>query len=78
MSAFAASAQDDYHIKDAQSYQREAAYYTKKGDWDRAKSNSRYAESALDSYKIQLRYARQADEKAAMYLKWAADALRKR
>ena len=29
----------------------------------------------LDNYKTQLRYAQKADEKAAMYLKWAADAL---
>ena len=34
-----------------------------------------YAESALDKYETQMRYARQADEKAAQYLKWAADAL---
>jgi len=64
-------------LKKAESYQREAAYYTKRGDIDRSKTQARYAESALDHYKTQLRYAQKADEKAAMYLKWAADALGK-
>lgn len=57
------------------SYQREAAYYTRQGDTDRAKTQMSYAESALDKYETQMSYARQADEKAAQYLKWAADAL---
>ena len=35
------------------------------------------AENEMDKYETQLRYATQADDKAAMYLRWAADALRK-
>ena len=31
----------------------------------------------MDKYKAQLRYASDADDKAAMYLRWAADALKK-
>ena len=38
---------------------------------------SRYGENEMDKYETQLRYAAQADDKAAMYLRWAADALRK-
>lgn len=73
----AVPAQDDYYLKKAQGYQREAAYYTRKGDLDRARSYSRYAENAMDDYKTQLRYAENADEKAATYLRWAAEALEK-
>lgn len=47
----------------------------KKGDIDRARTYSRYADDELDRYKTQLRYAEQADKKTAQYLKWAADAL---
>ena len=36
-------AQDDYYLKKAQEYQQEAAYYTKKGNIDKAKTYSRYA-----------------------------------
>ena len=38
-------------------YQCEAAYYSRKGVIDRANT--------------QMRYAQEADEKAAMYLRWA-------
>lgn len=31
----------------------------------------------MDDYAAQLRYAENADEKAAMYLRWAAEALEK-
>ena len=44
-----------------------------RGDLDRAKTYSRYAENEMDKYGTQLRYAGQADDKAAMYLRWAAD-----
>jgi hypothetical protein len=30
----------------------------------------------MDKYETQLRYATQADDKAAMYLRWVADALK--
>ena len=63
--------------KVTEGYQREAAYYTKHGEIDRAKIQARYAEDAMDKYKTQLRYASDADDKAAMYLRWAADALKK-
>ena len=66
-----------YYLKQAESYQREAAYYTRKGDADRAKDYNRRAERAMDSYKTQMRYAANADEKAADYLKRAARLLQK-
>lgn len=67
----------EYYMKKAENYQRNAAYYTKKGNLDRAKSYSRYAEDAMGLYNFQLRYAMQADEKAVMYMRWAAEALNK-
>lgn len=62
-------------MKKARNYQDEAAYYAKKGDLSRARTYSRYAEDAMDDYNTQLRYAAQADDKAAMYMRWAADAM---
>lgn len=44
-------------VEKAEGYQREAAYYTKRGEIDRAKTQTRYAEDAMDRYKTQLRYA---------------------
>lgn len=38
---------------------------------------TRHAEGAMDKYKTKIRYATAADESAAQYLQWAADALRK-
>lgn len=66
-----------YYLKKAESYQREVAYYTRKGDADRAKDYTRRANSAMDDYKTQMRYAANADEKAADYLKRAARLLQK-
>ena len=63
-----------YYLK---GYQREAAYYTRKGDADRAKDYNRRADRAMDDYKTQMRYAANADDKAADYLRKAANALRK-
>lgn len=65
-----------YYLKRAESYQREAAYYTRKGNADRAKDYNRRADRAMDDYKRQMRYAADADEKAADYLRRAANALR--
>lgn len=45
-------------------FYREASYYTKKDKIDSAKTYTRYADSAMDKYKTQMRYAVQADEKA--------------
>ncbi|WP_304407885.1 hypothetical protein [Bacteroides acidifaciens] len=61
-----------YYLKKAEGYQREAAYYTRKGDASRAKNYSRRAERAMDDYETQMRYAKNADDKAADYLKRAA------
>lgn len=66
-----------YYLKKAEGYQREAAYYTRKGNADRAKDYTRRANSALDDYKTQMRYASNAEEKAADYLKRAARLLQK-
>lgn len=66
-----------YYLKKAEGYQREAAYYTRKGDTDRAKDYNRRADRAMDDYNTQMRYAANADEKAADYLKRAARLLQK-
>lgn len=66
-----------YYLKKAEGYQREAAYYTRKGDADRAKDYNRRAGRALDDYNTQMRYAANADEKSADFLRRAASALRK-
>lgn len=66
-----------YYLKKAEDYQREAAYYTRKGDSDRAKDYNRRADRAMDDYKTQMRYAANADEKAAYYLQRAARLLQK-
>ena len=65
-----------YYLKKAEGYQREAAYYTRKGDADRARDYNRRADRAMDDYKTQMRYAANADDKAADYLRKAANALR--
>ncbi len=61
-----------YYLKKAEGYEREATYYTKKGNTDRANDYQRRASRAMDSYKTQMRYAANADDKAADYLKRAA------
>lgn len=66
-----------YYLKKAEGYQREAAYYTRKGDTDRAKDYNRRTDRAMDDYKTQMRYAANAEEKAADYLKRAARLLKK-
>lgn len=66
-----------YYLKKAEGYQREAAYYTRRGDSDRAKDYNRKADRAMDDYKTQMRYAADADDRAADYLKRAADMLKK-
>lgn len=44
---------------------------------DRAKDYNRRADRAMDDYKTQMRYAANADDKAADYLKRAARLLQK-
>ncbi len=61
-----------YYLKKAEGYEREATYYTKKGNTDRANDYQRRASRAMDSYKTQMRYAANADDKAADFLKRAA------
>lgn len=66
-----------YYLKKAEGYQREAAYYTRKGDTNRAKDYNRRADRAMDDYKTQMRYAKNADETAVDYLRKASNALRR-
>ncbi len=66
-----------YYLRKAEGYQREAAYYTRKGDSDRATDYNRRADRAMDDHKTQMRYAANADDKAADYLRKAANALRR-
>lgn len=66
-----------YYLKKAEGYQREAAYYTRRGDAGRAKDYNRRADRAMDDYKTHMRYAANADDTAADYLKRAARLLQK-
>lgn len=61
-----------FYLKKAEQYERDALYYTKKGKTDTAKCYQRKAKRAMDNYKAQLRYASNADQKAADNLKRAA------
>lgn len=61
-----------YYLKKAEGYQREAAYYTRKGDASRAKEYNRRADMAMSNYETQMRYAANADQKAADNYKKAA------
>ena len=65
-----------YYLKKAEGYTREAAYYTRKGKTSRAKGYQKKAAKAMDDYKTQLRYAANAEDKAADYLKRASRLLR--
>lgn len=66
-----------YYLRKAEGYQKEAAYYTRKGDASRARDYMHRADRAMADYKTQMRYASNADNKAADYLKRAAKLLRK-
>ncbi|MCM1141563.1 MAG: hypothetical protein NC453_23575 [Muribaculum sp.] len=66
-----------YYLKRAEGYQKEAAYCTRKGKTDRAKDYQHKASRAMDDYKVQMRHAANADDKAADYLRRASNLLRK-
>lgn len=66
-----------YQLKRAERYEREAACLAKKGKPDRAKAVQRKASRAMAEYKTQLRYAANADDRAADYLRMASNMLRK-
>ena len=66
-----------YYLKKAEGYQKEAAYYTRNGKTKRAKDYQRRASRAMDDYKTQMRYAANADDKAADYLRRASKLLRR-
>lgn len=66
-----------YYLNKAEGYERDAAYHTKKGNTDRAKDFQRKASRAMEDYRTQMRYAANADDKAADYLHKASNILRK-
>lgn len=66
-----------YYQKKAEGYEREAAYYSKKGLGYREKNYLDLAKTAMDNYETQMRYATNADDKAADYLKRAVRLLQK-
>jgi len=66
-----------YYLKKAEGYERDASYYTKRGNIDRAKDYQRRPSRATDNYRTQMRYAANADDKAADYLRKASNLLRK-
>lgn len=66
-----------FYLKKAEGYQKEAAYYTRNGTTDRASDYQRRASRAMDDYRTQMRYAANADDKAADYLRKASNLLRR-
>lgn len=66
-----------YYLKKAEGYEREAAYHTKRGKTDRAKNSQRKASRAMEDYRTHMRYAVNADDRAADYLRRASNLLRK-
>ena len=67
----------NYYFNKAKKYQRESVYYTKKVDVVRAKTKTIDYEDAMDKYKLSIRYAEEAEDKAALYHRKVAGALRK-
>ena len=67
----------DYYLNKAKEYQKESVYYTKMGDVDRGKTRTKYYEYAMNKYKLSIRYAEEAEDKAALYHRKAAGVLRK-
>lgn len=65
----------EYYRRKAQDYTSDAEYYIKRGEADRALSQLNNARSALDSYKTQKRYAKDAESRAKEYLDKAKRAL---
>ena len=57
-------AQNDYYIKQAQSYQREAEYYSKRMNYDSVKTYQQWAKNATDKSEDYARKAKNARERA--------------
>lgn len=66
-----------FYLKKAEGYERDATSHTKKGNTDRAKYLQRKASRAMEYYWTQMRYATNADDRAADYLRKASNILRK-
>ena len=64
------------YLNDAERYLREMEYYKGRNDLDRAKTQKNYADRAFENSRSKLRQAAEAEDKAAQYYRWAADALR--
>ena len=65
------------YLNDAARYLREMEYYKDRNDLGRAETQQRYADQAFENCRTKLKYAAEYEDKAAQYLRWAADALRK-
>jgi uncharacterized coiled-coil DUF342 family protein len=65
------------YLNDAARYLREMEYYKDRNDMGRAETQQRYADQAFENCRTKLKYAAEYEDKAAQYLRWAADALRK-
>jgi uncharacterized protein YxeA len=65
------------YLNDAARYLREMEYYKDRNDLGRAQTQQKYADQAFENCRTKLRYAAEYEDKAAQYLRWAADALRK-
>ena len=57
-------------IKKNEEYQREVAWYTKRGNRDYGKTQNWNAENTMDKYGTQMWNAVLADDKVAMFLLW--------
>ena len=67
--------QSDYYMRQARSYQREAEYYTRNKQDDRARSYRRKAEDETDKAQYQKKLANDAKETARQRLRSASDAM---
>ena len=64
------------YLNDAARYLREMEYYKDRDDMGRAETQQRCADQAFENCRTKLKYAAEYEDKAAQYLRWAADALR--
>ena len=68
----------NFYMNRVRSVQMDAENYARNGNYEKARQCSKYVSELMEKYNRLQRYGMEADEKAAMYLEWAAQALAKR
>ena len=69
--------QDSYYMNQAKSYMRDAEYYTRQKNIDKARTYNRWAQDEMDKANTRMKWAQDAREKAATRMRWAQDAMEK-